>query len=85
MEILICIRHIRILGSILLVICRVLSRPDAMALPSLHKELGVDFDDKVSEKNFVKLFRVEEVCLPYAMRIFFLSDCWLKSKKRWRR
>jgi len=26
---------------------RVLSRPDAMALPSLHKELGVDFDDKV--------------------------------------
>jgi hypothetical protein len=43
---------IRILGgSILLVIFRVLSRPDAMALPSLHKELGVDFDDKVSEEN----------------------------------
>jgi prohibitin 2 len=26
---------------------RVLSRPDAMALPSLHQELGQDFDDKV--------------------------------------
>jgi hypothetical protein len=54
-----------------------------MALPSLHKELGVDFDDKVSETNFVKLFPVGEVCQPDAM-IIFLASCsdTKKFKKR---
>ena len=26
---------------------RVLSRPDALQIPTMHKELGIDFDEKV--------------------------------------
>ena len=33
---------------------RVLSRPDALQIPTMHKELGIDFDEKVlpSTHNF---------------------------------
>ena len=37
---------------------RVLSRPDALALPAVHKELGVDFDDKVKNSQSNVLFLV---------------------------
>merc|ERR1711929_18749 len=35
------------MGQMVNISLRVLSRPDSMNLPALHKELGQDFDDKV--------------------------------------
>ena len=32
---------------------RVLSRPDALQIPAMHKELGLDFDEKVLPRYFL--------------------------------
>ena len=36
---------------------RVLSRPDSMNLPNLHKELGQDFDEKVGNRELISIWQ----------------------------
>ena len=49
---------------------RVLSRPDALQIPTMHKELGIDFDEKVLPSTVVIIFNIVLFsCFPHIHQV----------------